>query len=129
MIHGSPITILESTVVFAPMNHATDRGISLFCSKVPMARKRAHCLFSKLSGDLARTANYSNKVLCPLCLQSYSEDAIDLEEPELTVEHIAPESLGGKVVTLSCKSCNSTHGSRLDSHLVQMVRSQDSLAG
>ena len=52
-----------------------------------------------------------------------------MEEPGLTLEHITPESLGGKVVTLSCKSCNSTHGSRLDSHLVQMVRSQDSLAG
>jgi hypothetical protein len=68
-------------------------------------------------------------VLCPLCLQAYSEDAIDLEEPELTEEHIIPESLGGKLVTLSCKSCNSTHGSKLDSHLVQMMRSQDSLAG
>ncbi len=55
-------------------------------------------------------------------MQSY------LEEPELTEEHIIPESLGGKLVTLSCKSCNSTYGSKLDSHLVQMVRSQDSLA-
>ena len=75
------------------------------------------------------TENSSNSVLCPLCLQAYSEDAIDLEEPELTEEHIISESLGGKLVTLSCKSCNSTHGSKLDAHLVQMVRSQNSLAG
>ncbi len=94
-----------------------------------MARERAHCIFAELSEDLARTtANSFKRVLCPLCLQVYSEDAIDLEEPELTEEHIIPESLGGKLVTLSCKSCNSTYGSKLDSHLVQMVRSQDSLA-
>ncbi len=95
-----------------------------------MARERAHSIFAELSEDLGRmTTNSSNSVLCPLCLQAYSEDAIDLEEPELTEEHIIPESLGGKLVTLSCKSCNSTHGSKLDAHLVQMVRSQNSLAG
>ncbi len=69
-----------------------------------MARERAHCIFAELSDDLARkTANLFNRVLCPLCLQAYSEDVIDLEEPELTEEHIIPESLGGKLVTLSCK--------------------------
>jgi len=105
-------------------------GSTLLCAKYPMARERAHCIFAELSDDLARkTANLFNRVLCPLCLQAYSEDVIDLEEPELTEEHIIPESLGGKLVTLSCKSSNSTHGSKLDSHLVQMMRSQDSLAG
>jgi hypothetical protein len=95
-----------------------------------MARERAHRIFAELSEDLERTtANSFKRVLCPLCLQVYSEDAIDLEVPELTEEHIVPESLGGKLVTLSCKSCNSTHGSKLDSHLVQMMRSQDSFAG
>ena len=95
-----------------------------------MAKERAHCIFAELSDGLARTtANSSNRVLCPLCLQAYPEDALHLQEPELTEEHIIPESLGGKLVTLSCKSCNSTHGSKLDSYLVQMVRSQDSLAG
>ncbi len=69
-------------------------GSTLLCAKYPMARERAHYIFAELSEDLARTvANSFNRVLCPLCLQAYSDDAIDLEEPELTEEHIIPESL------------------------------------
>jgi len=95
-----------------------------------MARERAHSIFAELSADLRRTTSHSSDgVLCPLCLQAHSEDALELEEPELTEEHIIPESLGGRLVTLSCKSCNSTHGSKLDSHLIKMVRCQNSLAG
>jgi len=95
-----------------------------------MPRERAHLMFAALSANLGQvTGDFSGKILCPLCLQPMPEDWIDLKEPRITEEHIIPETLGGTVVTLTCKKCNSTHGTQLDSHLIQMIRSHDSLAG
>ncbi|OFW32733.1 MAG: hypothetical protein A3J28_07880 [Acidobacteria bacterium RIFCSPLOWO2_12_FULL_60_22] len=95
-----------------------------------MPRERAHRLFSQLSVDLAKiTADYPAQVLCPLCLTPFTKEAIDLEEPDLTEEHIIPEKLGGTLVTLTCKRCNNTYGSKVEAHLVQMLRSHDSLKG
>jgi HNH endonuclease len=92
-------------------------------------QKRAHNIFSELARDLARVATYSShrtefvdRILCPLCLNAFLKEAIDSEPPELTEEHIIPEALGGKLITLSCRSCNGVHGSQLDSQLVQMLR-------
>jgi hypothetical protein len=77
------------------------------------------------------TANLSiaNRILCPLCLTAFSEEAIDLDPPELTEEHIIPEELGGSLITLTCKKCKYTHGSKLDAHLIQMLRCHDTFAG
>jgi len=95
-----------------------------------MARERAHRIFIQLADNLARmTGRSSNLLLCPLCLQEYSEDALDSEDPELTEEHIIPEILGGELLTLTCKSCNNTHGTKLDAHLIQMLRVRDAFAG
>jgi hypothetical protein len=95
-----------------------------------MARERAHQIFARLSENLTRTTGRcEGGILCPLCLRKYPESAIDQEDHELTEEHIIPESLGGTLSTLSCKPCNNTHGTKLDSHLVQMVRAQASLSG
>jgi len=97
---------------------------------VTTSRVKAHRIFAKLSRDLARVTNdLPNKILCPLCLASMPEEAIDLEEPMVTEEHIIPRNLGGTVTTLTCKRCNNNHGSALESHLIQMVRSNDSLSG
>jgi hypothetical protein len=57
----------------------------------------------------------------------FTEDAID--RAELTEEHVIPKKLGGTLVTLTCKRCNSTHGAELDAELIQMVRCHDSLQG
>jgi len=95
-------------------------------------REEAHRLFAQLSKDLVHvTADFPNKILCPLCLGPFSEDGIDLDDPEITIEHIIPERLGGKTLTtLTCKkTCNNRHGSKLESHLIQMLRCQDSLSG
>jgi len=95
-----------------------------------MGRTSARRLFSRLSEDLATVAaEYSGFVACPLCLRLFPGDAIDLEDPELTEEHIIPGELGGTITTLTCKRCNNTHGSKIDAHLIQMLRSRDSFAG
>lgn len=66
-------------------------------------------------------------VLCPLCLQPFTKDAI--QSRLLTLEHIIPSSLGGKMVTLTCSSCNSQSGTKLDAHLVQRLRTEDAMSG
>jgi len=33
------------------------------------------------------------------------------------------------MTTLTCRSCNNTHGSKIDAHLIQMMRSRDSIEG
>ena len=95
-----------------------------------MSAERAHHSFSALAADLARfTPEYPGKILCPLCLTPYAEEALDLDEPLLTEEHIIPGELGGRIVTLSCKACNSTHGAKIDHHLIELVRSRDTAEG
>ncbi|WP_428307281.1 HNH endonuclease [Lacipirellula sp.] len=59
----------------------------------------------------------SECVPCPLCLKPISEN-------EATVEHIIPESVDGRLKTLTCKSCNSLTGSRIDSHLQRWHHAQ-----
>ena len=81
-----------------------------------MDRERAHRTFKQLAQDLARVKGHdSNVVLCPLCLGEYSEEALDLDDPELTEEHIIPGSLGGKlrrchaIAATACMAPNSMH--------------------
>ena len=44
-------------------------------------------------------------------------------------DHIIPSAIGGTGVTLTCRACNNEQGSRLDGHLVRMIRALDGLAG
>ena len=95
-----------------------------------MGRASARRLFSRVSEDLATIkSEYRGLVGCPLCLRLFAEEEIDLKPPELTEEHIIPGELGGKIITLTCKNCNNIHGSEIDAHLIQMLRSRDSIEG
>src|SRR6266540_6664862 len=49
--------------------------------------------------------------VCPLCLQPFS----DIEQ--LSREHAPPQRVGGTVVALTCRDCNSEGGARIDHHL------------
>jgi hypothetical protein len=68
-----------------------------------------------------------NVIACPLCLRKFTLDA--LESKILTEEHIISRELGGKLVTLTCKECNSSDGSELDSNLINEFRALDGLSG
>jgi hypothetical protein len=79
--------------------------------------------FFRLSLERAgmRTAN-PGFILCPLC---WNEKSLE----ELTLEHMVPSSVGGRLTTLTCKECNNTHGTTRDSHIIQYIRSLESIEG
>ncbi|MBI3242048.1 MAG: hypothetical protein HYZ49_07130 [Chloroflexi bacterium] len=85
-------------------------------------------LFDNYAANLSQYfPHYTNKFLCPLCLTLFPKDAI--ESKELTLEHIIPSEVGGRLVTLTCSKCNSGDGSQLDAHLIQRFRIEDILTG
>jgi len=85
-------------------------------------------LFNFHSRDLFRVSSAAEGGFrCPICLRSYLKG--DLKSEKLTLEHVIPKKLGGKVYTLSCKDCNNRHGSELDSHLFNMIKFYDCSRG
>jgi hypothetical protein len=85
------------------------------------------------SSSLPRTLNLSEHgltykgslVACPICLTLYTEHALNQEiENPLTIEHIPPESLGGKRLILTCKNCNNNAG-KLDKRLLDYTKTKD----
>jgi hypothetical protein len=65
---------------------------------------------------------------CPLCLRGFSSDEVEADGM-LSEEHAPPESLGGEVVCLTCRDCNSSAGSQLDSHMKRRANMIDFLSG
>jgi hypothetical protein len=64
---------------------------------------------------------------CPCCLGLFDRD--DLEERLLTVEHVPPESVGGRELVLTCAACNGTAGGQFDAHAAHREALFDFLAG
>lgn len=71
-------------------------------------------------GALAASHTYKdfpeNAYACPLCGLVYPEPA--LQAGVLTLEHVPPKALGGKVLCLTCRDCNSHAGAQIDHHAV-----------
>jgi len=83
-------------------------------------------MFWELAADYQKHGSKSETtVACPLCLAEYNFANI----AKLTREHIVPSKLGGHSETLTCKKCNNTQGSCLDSHLINLMKSLDALEG
>ena len=81
---------------------------------------RLEALFRRYSVDLERYAPVlRGQFGCPICLNAI-HPVPDLGTV-VAEEHIVPQALGGRMVTLTCRSCNNASGSRLESHLVQRV--------
>lgn len=56
--------------------------------------------------------------LCPLCINFFCVDDLDQNRSNpLTLEHIEPDSIGGKRVVLTCKDCNNDTGRLIDKAL------------
>lgn len=90
-------------------------------------KDKSTALFHEIAADYSKFRPFETPCMaCPLCLAEFSlADIADLSR-----EHVIPSSLGGKMETLTCKRrCNNTHGSRLDSHLINAMRAMDAVDG
>jgi hypothetical protein len=74
----------------------------------------------------------SNKVtqpeyICPVCFDAFNYQDLngDLKNP-LTLEDVPPKKLGGKVKTLTCRSCNNKAGHKLDVKLKTWLNNKES---
>lgn len=52
-----------------------------------------------------------------------------LTDGSLSVEHVPPESLGGRPLVLTCKPCNSSAGAGLDAHVRKRENPRDAFLG
>jgi len=50
--------------------------------------------------------------VCPLCTQPFTVEALD--DGRLSMEHVPPQSVGGRELLLTCTACNNVAGSKLD---------------
>jgi len=78
-------------------------------------------------GGTGEKGNLSDFYVCPLCMQAFHKTTLSLppEDNPLSIEHVPPErSSHGKdrLKVLTCKTCNSEAGRKLDSHLASFLR-------
>jgi hypothetical protein len=66
--------------------------------------------------------DWANQYVCPVCLVPFGETAVEGPVVELPEEHVPPESLGGRSICLTCRSCNSTAGSTIDKQMLEWHR-------
>lgn len=59
------------------------------------------------------SGNTDEIYICPLCKTGYEESA--LHARDLTLEHVPPQSVGGKIICLTCRTCNTAAGMKFDS--------------
>ena len=100
--------------------------------KLEEKRERMFDLFSRnlslvsIAPGVHPTMNMAGVYICPLCLQSFTKDALKVDSPnQLTFEDIPPKKLGGNVLTLTCKNCNNSGGHDVDVHLVNILKGID----
>ncbi|MBN1564916.1 MAG: hypothetical protein JXA10_13800 [Anaerolineae bacterium] len=77
-----------------------------------------------LGSQLRITPDVENVFVCLICFKFFSESDPD----EISLEHVPPDSVGGKVRTITCKVCNSESGSKLDNHLALKLEHEDIFA-
>jgi HNH endonuclease len=63
-----------------------------------------------------RRLGYSQGYGCPLCFGLFGRKQLD----QLTLDHVPPKSVGGKLKVLTCKACNSAAGAKLDAYAHQL---------
>lgn len=82
--------------------------------------QRLERLFDYYAGDLRRFApKFANHFGCPLCHRALEK--VSALEDVVAEEHIVPEQLGSRMITVTCRQCNSQDGGKLDAHLIQRV--------
>ena len=94
-----------------------------------MPTSRLVAIFQRHARELALIEERSEAsvVRCPICLVVFGVDA--LKEEKLSLEHPISRKVGGRMVTITCRSCNNEQGSKFDKHVVEAAKSRDALAG
>jgi hypothetical protein len=66
-------------------------------------------------GEFPTELDHIDIFLCPICRRLFSRDYLDIKRPlHLTIEHVPPDALMGKPITLTCSECNNSSGTLLD---------------
>lgn len=76
--------------------------------------------------------DFDDLCVCPICMEFFPREALfasDDFDNYLTLEDVPPVALGGRVRTLTCKVCNNTGGSQLESHLANKLNFEEALLG
>lgn len=101
-------------------------------------RKKLFEIFSKNLSNVKKHPSITIEpdidegVICPICMKLFPREALSHDkgyEDPLTLEDIPPKSLGGEVRTLTCKICNNTAGSQLESHLKNRLEFEEAMSG
>lgn len=56
-------------------------------------------------------------LICPICLNEYDNNV-----HKESLEHVPQKSLGGKVIAVTCKSCNNSCGVKIDGQLTNYIK-------
>lgn len=88
-------------------------------------KERRKLLFEVYSKNLLEVEPGTKDTFrCPICLKDFDRSALDIDQM-LTLGHIVPKSVDGKICTLECGACNSKVGSAYDVHAANMRKAVD----
>ncbi len=91
-----------------------------------MSSERIRQLFDLYSANLRGfRPEFAGRFACPLCRGWFTQEQLD----QLSIEHVIPQSVGGRIEVLTCKPCNNTYGTRIDAHLGRQLQAQAFFAG
>ncbi len=77
-------------------------------------------IFNLFSRNLVELFGETDNIyVCPICKTIYKKE--DIHKKNLTIEHVIPNALNGKIYILLCKKCNSTCGYELDINLINKL--------
>jgi len=80
--------------------------------------RRIDKLFSLYAANLKIfKPELDDKFLCPICQEIFDRCALSFEHPLISIAHIIPQSIGGRLSTITCAKCNNNIGSKFDNHL------------
>ncbi|QVL31254.1 hypothetical protein KIH39_20765 [Telmatocola sphagniphila] len=99
------------------------------------AEKRQKLFEVNSAGMAALGMGEPDTFVCPLCVKVFTKDDLKpigtpkVPEFRLTLAHIIPEALGGRLCTLACKDCNNGVGKALEAALKEQFVVEDAVKG
>jgi hypothetical protein len=99
------------------------------------AEKRQKLFEVNSAGLVALNMAKPDTFVCPLCLKIFTKDDLKPKntpkgpELQLTLAHIIPGALGGRLCTLACKDCNNAIGKSLEAALKKHFVVEDAING